>query len=222
MLFLQYFSLFLYKSLSREELGFSSIFFLLFIVYGAPGADWRTWIFLLFPHQQIFRYRKMRKRNIEFTETISERNAIYVLSSRCCCWTKKQLKVSSGGLGKTVSQVLTIPEFYPASPDLVPRDWETPHFYSHGLATLGDCAETQTAEWIWPQAKKHAHTHPQSQPPSIFWLSGLLSARVFNNVFINSGKFHFVYSICLHIVECGVIHRVLHKIAHLLMLLRCM
>lgn len=162
----------------------------------------------------------MTKKNIEFTETVSERTAIYVLSSRCCRKTKNLLKVSSGGLGRTVFQSLNSSGILSSSSRSGPLRLGDPLLQPWTCNTRWLCWDTDLWVNLTP-SKKPTPPPPQSQLPSVLWLSGLLSVRVFNKFFINSGKLHFIYSICLAIEECGVIHRVLHKIACLLMLPRC-
>lgn len=135
-------------------------------MYGAPGADWRPWIFFLFPHQQIFCSRKMTKKNIEFTETVSERTAIYVLSSRCCRKTKNLLKVSSGGLGRTVFQSLNSSGILSSSSRSGPLRLGDPLLQPWTCNTRWLCWDTDLWVNLTP-SKKPTPPPPQSQLPSV-------------------------------------------------------
>ena len=91
--------------------------------------------FCCFPTNKFSVMERWENRTSNSPRNDVKRNAIYGLSSRCCCWTKNRLKVSSGGMGRTLCQVSTVSGFYPAHPGLVPWVWKI-RFYSHGLATL--------------------------------------------------------------------------------------
>lgn len=133
------------------------------------------------------------------------RDAVYILSSRCCCWTNKRLKVSSGGWERTVLQrVLTVPRILSSISSSGPLRLGDPLLQPWTCSTRWLCWDTDL--WVRLAPSKKPTLWPRSQPSSILWLSGLLCVRAFHKFFINTGKLHLIYSICHPIDKCGVIH----------------